>query len=494
MLQAIIGQYNKWWGVLYITGVLICNEFFVKAFVSPDGHLEISTRLLLFLLNISWILWGIVLFLARKEKSQDFCSESRLAMFQRMIPGLFVFNLIVTTIILYVRWYPRFYEKEEMIITILYFSSLWALFVLANKNVNFFPAGLIWNTVHALVVILVGFFILLSFLPWEQTRQVILRPDPKAGILYLPKPVLQDLKEIHAVIGNTTNPTGALRHDTILVKPDEEFGYVLRPGAAVNVWLLRSMKSFNLDPPTLYIKTDVVLTDRIREYVDQMARHSFCYHITQDGYRQTLPPVSAERSILIIGDSVGFGMGVNDEFTVASYLQKMVSERYGFVNASVGGYNGYRCVQVANRESQKRKYEALIYVACENDFVKDAIGTAQNVINQLASLSEIYNNKIIIVLHTYMEYTLRDLIFSSTSDKRNREISELRPFMKNMCEKLGFEYCDWSAIVERYSVESQSIFSRFALYVDHCHLSPLGNQLMAQDIYMKLSTLGLVDY
>jgi lysophospholipase L1-like esterase len=32
----------------------------------------------------------------------------------------------------------------------------------------------------------------------------------------------------------------------------------------------------------------------------------------------------------------------------------------------------------------------------------------------------------------------------------------------------------------------KSIFSKFSLYTDHCHLSPLGNRLMAEKLFNTL--------
>ena len=43
----------------------------------------------------------------------------------------------------------------------------------------------------------------------------------------------------------------------------------------------------------------------------------------------TVPYVKSDRQILLIGDSVAFGVGVDDEHTVASYLQKLTGGQFG---------------------------------------------------------------------------------------------------------------------------------------------------------------------
>jgi hypothetical protein len=58
----------------------------------------------------------------------------------------------------------------------------------------------------------------------------------------------------------------------------------------------------------------------------------------------------------------------------------------------------------------------------------------------------------------------------------------LRKKMAGLSSERGFLFSDWTSIVDRFMAEQRSIFSRFALYVDHAHLSPLGNQLLANEV------------
>lgn len=51
-------------------------------------------------------------------------------------------------------------------------------------------------------------------------------------VLDMPDELIDELTAVGGVIGNAGNPTKARKHDTILVQPDEERGYVLRPGAS----------------------------------------------------------------------------------------------------------------------------------------------------------------------------------------------------------------------------------------------------------------------
>ncbi len=68
----------------------------------------------------------------------------------------------------------------------------------------------------------------------------------------------------------------------------------------------------------------------------------------------------------------------------------------------------------------------------------------------------------------------------------------LRRSLPRIAQELRFEYVDWTDIVEKYMMSERSIWSRFSLYVDHAHLSPMGNSLAADELYMALKRIKLV--
>jgi lysophospholipase L1-like esterase len=150
---------------------------------------------------------------------------------------------------------------------------------------------------------------------------------------------------------------------------------------------------------------------------------------------------------------------------------------------------------MANKLSKNKRFEGLIYVACQNDFMEGADSRqevedwgqeAEDVVNKLKSISHRFNNNIILVLHTYMQYNLRDIFLEKGwKDKRVENTTRLRDKMRVAAETAGFSYYDWTDLVSNHMRTKKSLFARFALYNDHCHLSPLGNRLMAE----KLSDL-----
>ena len=307
-------------------------------------------------------------------------------------------------------------------------------------------------------------------------------------VLSLPKDVLKELTQLNAVIENAGNPTNQPEHNTLAVIPDDELTYVLRPDTKMFVSILRSTKAFNFDPPVLYLKHDdkFRMSERLRAYLEKESRLHYTYSTDSHGFRRTVPSVDSPEQVLIIGDSVPFGVGVADESTAASHLQKLIGKRYRIINASVGGYDGQQAFLMAKKISNKTRFAGLIYVACQNDFMgqDDWIQEANNVLVRIKSISQRFGDNVIVVLHTYMEYSLRDIFLANGwKQKRIEKTHALRSALPRICKEYVYEYYDWTDIVDDFLKGEKSIFSRFALYADHAHLSPLGNRLMAEKLF-----------
>jgi lysophospholipase L1-like esterase len=253
--------------------------------------------------------------------------------------------------------------------------------------------------------------------------------------------------------------------------------------------MLRSTRPLNVDPPVLHRPADAPVPERVARYLERETRLSYRYTTDREGHRTTLPAVDAEEQILVVGDSVLFGVGVDDEFTIASQLQRDLGDGYRIVNAGVGGYDGRQVATVAERMSRERRWAGLVYVACRNDFTEheDWNGEAAAILDRLAALRDRFSGNIVVVLHTYMEYTLHDF-FLDRGERREfiDGIHALRAAVARLAEEHGFEFIDWTDMVNAYMRKSGTVFAPFALYADHCHLSPLGNRLLAEGVAAKI--------
>ena len=333
------------------------------------------------------------------------------------------------------------------------------------------------------IVYKVGFAKVSNFL-----KSQLLPSDHYSRVLNLPESILEELKKVEAPIDNAHNPTQIPEHDSFFIRHDEELEYVLKPDVKIGAYMMKSTKALNIDPPVIYFQHGDIhkLSSQSKAYITEQSRMYFEYSTDGSGFRKTIPNVTSDRKILIIGDSVPFGAGVDDENTAASHLQKLVGEQFKVLNAAVGGYTGTQAYLVAKKLSNQNNFEGLIYVACQNDFmiVKDWVGEAKKVLSKIQSLSNKFNNNVMVILITYMEYNLRDIfLIKGWKEEKINQTHLLRNSMHQITEKLNFEYRDWTDNVHNFMEQEKSIFSRFALYSDHAHLSPLGNRLLANTMY-----------
>ena len=119
---------------------------------------------------------------------------------------------------------------------------------------------------------------------WEKTGVSL-----TGAVLDMPDELIDELTTLNAVIGNAGNPTGAKKHDTIVARPDDELGWVLRPNVSVDGFQLRARDRVNLDPPVLYLKSGSQMSAALRTYIDENARTSYTYNFDGDGHRRTFP-------------------------------------------------------------------------------------------------------------------------------------------------------------------------------------------------------------
>jgi len=358
-----------------------------------------------------------------------------------------------------------------------------------QKKMTFsYFTGLLTGLVIIFLVLLfivykVGFAKVSNFL-----EKQLIPSDHYSRVLNLPESILEELKKVEAPIDNAHNPTQIPEHDSFFIRHDEELEYVLKPDVKIGAYMMKSTKAFNMDPPVIHFQHGDIhkLSSQLKAYINEQSRMYFEYSTDGKGFRKTIPNVTSDRKILIIGDSVPFGVGVDDENTAASHLQKLVGEQFKVLNAAVGGYNGTQAYLVAKKLSNQNNFDGLIYVACQNDFmiVKDWVGEAKKVLSKIQSLSNKFNNNVMVILITYMEYNLRDIfLIKGWKEEKIHQTHLLRNSMHQITEKLNFEYRDWTDNVHNFMEQEKSIFSRFALYSDHTHLSPLGNRLLANTMY-----------
>jgi hypothetical protein len=363
------------------------------------------------------------------------------------------------------------------------------------QKAAFLAGVLVTCIIFALVILFIGYRIGYSRL-FETVGRGI---NPKEEqILYLPDNILNELIELRAVVDNAGNPTKQLSHYTILVDRDEEVGWSLIPNAHISVYMLRSLTPGNFGPPVLALPADAKISEDLKQYLKKQARLHYSYNVGPDGYRVTVPAVDSDHKILMVGDSVLFGQGVNDDVTMASHLQRLMGKSFRVVNTGVGGFSGEQALQMANKAVRKDKYEVLLYIACQNDFMLSAEGVpysvqAKEVLKKFAAVKDKFGGKVIVMLVPYMEYALDDILLKGGWYREMVvEMDQLRKEMPVAARELGLEFFDMTDVMNEYTQQSGTIMARFALYADNAHLSPLGNRLAAEKLHQSLKKIGLI--
>lgn len=329
------------------------------------------------------------------------------------------------------------------------------------------------------------------FTNFSKLGQKIFSSKSYKTVMWLPDDILQELTLLKAPIENARNPTKLKEHQTYLTHLDDELGYMLNSNVNVSAYLLKSTEAINVDPPVLHLQQADIknLSAKLQNYLQKETRLSFSYSTDSAGFRTTVPLVESEKKILIVGDSVPFGVGVDDENTMASQLQKLVGADYRIVNAGVGGYSGHQAFLRAKKLSEGDDYFGLIYIACQNDFMGkiDWSKQGQDILTELNSIADRFNHNVVVMLETYMEYNLRDFFLESGwSDQLIENTHKLREDLPRIANEYGFAYGDWTDTVQNFMQREKSIFSRFSLYNDHAHLSPRGNRLMAGELFAMI--------
>jgi hypothetical protein len=365
----------------------------------------------------------------------------------------------------------------------------------SNPQFHYFMGLFTAFLIALVVVVFIGYRIGLHTF---KDRVLGIRGEPSyKEVMVLPPNILRQLMAHKAVIENAGNPTQQAKHNTVLTQPDVDLEYVLKPKTKITAYTMRSTLPYNWEPPLLVIDNKELprLSPELREYLREQSVLSCMYSIDDQGLRRTVPVVASDRKVLVIGDSVAFGVGVDDHQTTPSYLQQKLGSSVQVVNAGVGGYSGRQALQVAEKHSLGGNFSALIYIACQNDFLSFSdtwVEEAEHLLTKLQTHAPRFGGNVVIYFQTYMEYTLFNMLGEEGWEAEAIQKTDvLDQHLARRCKELGFRYATWAEITTRFQQTAVSPFAAFALYVDHCHLSALGNSMAADVLYQTVQGIPL---
>jgi hypothetical protein len=296
--------------------------------------------------------------------------------------------------------------------------------------------------------------------------------------------VLKELELKGASFDNTRNLISKEvgLHNSFVVRPDPKKVYRLRPNISLEGYFLLSNKSMSFDGPLLYLDGSKIYSKAVQNYLKSEAFGKFEVHSDERGYRKTVPKVSHPLKTLIVGDSVAFGLGVNDDQTLASHLQRLLGNETEVINAGLSGYDtkSNREVIIDHRD---KGVSHLVYIICQNDL--EAIEGSNNIekIKKIANEIMQYRNsfkRVSIVFHQYL-YEVNPALFKPGQYEKVVRFNEaLKSLEAHYEAKDSVQFYNWYNLVGDFNLEKGTSFASFALYSDHCHFSSLGNLVLAQ--------------
>lgn len=260
-------------------------------------------------------------------------------------------------------------------------------------------------------------------------------------------------------------------------------GCGMKPNLRKTMVQIRSLVFDPQDPPTVFFDRQVALSAPLEKFLATYGFSRVDFSTDENGYRLTLPRVRREGKVLVAGDSVALGLGVSDEETLASRLQRADPSRQ-YVNLGVSdvGTQGILC----QLEEAARRYEGaieeLIYVVCDNDYFADELGRADVIVDRIAQFRE--RNKFARVTVVRAPYTYSIPPLHRWRPQILKERAEARR-LAEASVAAGFTFVDIKDLALDEAAAQRTLFGAFSLFVDHAHLSPLGTDRLAAKLRAK---------
>lgn len=289
---------------------------------------------------------------------------------------------------------------------------------------------------------------------------------------------LPEMRKLNMMMGNTffnelVTPEARITYE------DPKLGLWMKPNLSVGCAFVRTVlygaHSEN-DPLTITIPS--ASRPRVsRELNEWLARYSAApvsLHTDGMGFRKTVPESAATNIVLVLGDSVAFGVMISDEQTLASRLQQRDPSHRYITDAVPGGSGADNLRRLEDRIARwGSAIKGVVYVHCENDLSKQP---ADYIIPKL--MQTLNSGNIpwkVFVSQRYYYTSMPEIRQNVKTPKRLHKHALLMQEVR----KAPFDFVlDCGDLVRDYQREKGSLFAGYALHVDHCHYSDEGTRLI----------------
>jgi lysophospholipase L1-like esterase len=184
---------------------------------------------------------------------------------------------------------------------------------------------------------------------------------------------------------------------------------------------------------------------------------------------------------LVVGDSVAFGLGVNDSDTLPSQMQRELVDDYQVVNGALSGFGTTNNLKMIDLFSDE-PVDHLVFVICANDVLdRGPLRGTLEIMEALARVRKRFET-ITVVLHQYLYEILPRFFYPRERERLELQMLELNRETSARARELGMTFINWHDVAAAHMSAARTEFAGFSLYTDHCHFSPLGNRLLAAAI------------
>jgi hypothetical protein len=260
----------------------------------------------------------------------------------------------------------------------------------------------------------------------------------------------------------------------------------LKPNLRMTAFFLHASAFGPFGFPAVFHRVDKKLDPRLEDFFRRYGGPHTTLSTNDRGERVTVPDVSSDHVVLVVGDSVAFGAMIDDNVTIASQMQARDQTRR-YVNMGIPGMTAAQihCRLENAMQRYKGKIDEIIYVYCENDFQPDnPYGTPKEVVESLKDTAERDKiAKVTVVFSPYVYMVAPDLTRMDGAEwipTRGHETERLQ--LKGLVESAGFRWADIGALARSEEQTSKSSLAILSYFVDDVHLSALGTEKLVDHL------------
>jgi len=288
--------------------------------------------------------------------------------------------------------------------------------------------------------------------------------------------MVPDMRASGTALGNS--PFNELKTEEARIGTELDGCLVQKADLRKEMAFLRTTLFDRFDPLNAFYSLDAPQSERLKAFIDRYAFRRVNYTTDHEGYRITVPQVTADRTVLIAGASIANGLMLDDAETISSQMQaKDPSRRY--VNIGVGGGGKMDDIVCSLDRAEKRfkSIDEVIFILGEiQQEASNPYGTPDKLIGWLSEFRKRTGLRRLVFVYMPYVYNSMPDVTRRADDRRSNfpYYNEEKAGFMTAARAAGFEVVDFLDATQAIRREAGSQFAPFLYYLDRDHLSKIG--------------------